>query len=216
MNGITLNIAEDTLDDTFGDSESIRNKFCGRRQLCEIMESAFSNGIAAEDLQMLYRKLLRATSQMHTKNGQRLFSVHGQNTKQVYTNGQIFHILVNGCSALYSFLAYLVSSDNQTGITEDNFPTRIFRDKKCLKRFKSLEDYERTGDIIFELMDEVYSDSERLAEKSDVFLITIRSLIFYVKTAFHSILLLENLEGNRLVSFHLLSVRYMHPAMTPL
>lgn len=168
--GIDFVIENDTLDDSRGDSESIRNKYCGRRQLCALMESAFSKGIMKEDLYPLYLSLLQATASLHTKNAQRLFKVNGQNTKQLYTNGQMFQVLVNGYNSLYSLLAFLKSSDNKTGITEDSFPTRIFRDGACLKRFKTLEDYVQTSDVIFELMDEVSTDPARSVASDDGFL----------------------------------------------
>lgn len=170
LKGILFDVVEDTLDDNSGDSESIRNKYCGRRVLCEILENAFEHGVAATDLYPLYKQLLKATSRLHTKNAQRLFRVGDQKTKQVYTNGQIFHILVNGYHSLFNLLAYLNSSDNTTSITEDSFPARIFRDKQCLKRFRTLEDYEKTGDIIFQLMDEISASPERKLPESDGFL----------------------------------------------
>lgn len=169
IRGINFVIEKDTLDSECGDNESIRNKYCGRRALCEVMEAAFSRGVTREDLYPLYLQLLKVTSSLHTKNAQRLFRVDGRGTKQIYTNGQIFQILVNGYAALYSLLDYLRSSDNTTGVTENSFPVRIFRDSMCLKRFKSLEDYVNTGSEILELVDEVNSDGDRRKKIVDGF-----------------------------------------------
>ena len=185
--------------------EHVQNKFSARKEIANLMNDAFKNGISVDDLKPLYGSLIQKTlaiAQSNNKNGRCLFNTAGATVRSSLSNGEKFNKLVNGYSALYSLIDFINSSDNKTGVTVSSFPTIIFRDERYLKRFKTFENYVKNVKVVKEYIDEVDYAADSSRRESEAYGIYNNDTVFdIISTRDIKFSKLLNSFGNKPFSF---------------
>jgi hypothetical protein len=147
--GITVTFEDYENSDAITSSETIGLKMRHRIKLCPVFEDVLKNGIRKEEVfSKLFQNVKNVTCETPDKNGARLFSFEGINTKHKETNGQMLQILLDGYLALKDLLEFLSSASNKTSVTMNSMPVDIFRYPDRLRRVHTFEEYVNyNGDI---------------------------------------------------------------------
>lgn len=147
-------------------SQTVANKFNCRSKICDIFEEVLTCGIRADKVNGLYDKVIRkmeeeCSGSTGTKDAKSPFSIFDYTSREPGTNGSRFQVLLAGYLALKELLDFLDSDSNTSGITVNQFPVVVFRDKNLLKRFSNFEEYICYIDDVMPVYSEVASNPQR-------------------------------------------------------
>ena len=146
---------------TDGLNQEASHKCRVRNETCAVLYNKMLDGVSIYDVYNLYHEVAKfADSRTNGNSGTTLFS-YGEHTAKKGTNQQKFQDMYEGFIALQQLINYLNSPKNTTGYDVFNFPVDIFRDRRLLSRFHTLEDYLLLHDDVINLLREVSRDPSR-------------------------------------------------------
>lgn len=134
-----LNITDDIITQRSNEELKKQN---ARYKVCEKFGEMLDSGFALEDIYPFYLEIVNESDNVsgNGKDGLPLYSSARFKSKKS-NNAEKFQKHIEGFVALKQLIEYIRSPRNKTGATIFTFPTQIFRDKRLIRRFNSIEEY---------------------------------------------------------------------------
>lgn len=138
-----------------------------RNKTCAFMYNRMQSGVTIYDIYQLFEEVAGFSARLSNGNSGTPLFTYGGLTAKKGSNQYKFQSIYEGFCALKELVSFLNSPKNNTGVDIFNFPVQIFRDKRLLNRFNSLQDYILLYQDVLDLIYEIDSNPVRQQEYND-------------------------------------------------